>query len=296
MKKAFITGISGFVGPYLKKELENRGYKVFGTDISEGDIRDKKFVFNKIKEVNPDEIYHLAGFSSVGMSFKEPEKTFEINVEGTRNLLSACKKHAPASKILIVSSAEVYGKASIIPISESEPLKEGSPYSKSRIAQENLIKEFPELFIVISRSFNHTGPGQPLYFVLSDFCMQVAEIEKGTCKPRLFTGDLSVVRDFSDVRDVVKAYNVLLIKGIDKEAYNVGSGKGYSLKELLDKILSFTSKKIEIRKDPNKMRPIDIPELVADVSKIKKLGWYPAYSIDKTLEDLLNYWRNKPKL
>ncbi|MDD3861682.1 MAG: GDP-mannose 4,6-dehydratase [Candidatus Gracilibacteria bacterium] len=301
--KALITGSTGFVGPYLKKELESHGYEVFGLDRNNpeklesvfcGDICDVDFVESVVKQVMPDEIYHLAGFSSVKKSFDEPELTMKINVGGTKNLLEAVRKFCPESKVLIVSSADVYGKPNKIPINEYQDLVETSPYSISRIAQEKLIDEFKDLFIVVSRSFNHTGPGQPEIFVLPDFVKQVVEIEKGIKDSIIFTGNLDVVRDFSDVRDVVKAYYLLLQKGKKGEVYNVGSGKGYNLAELLNKIIDLSGIKIEVKQDPSKMRPIEIVELVADISKIvNDTRWEPDYSIDRTIEDLLNYWRLK---
>jgi GDP-4-dehydro-6-deoxy-D-mannose reductase len=301
--RALITGSTGFVGPYLKKELESHGYEVFGLDRDNpenlqsvfcGDIRDYGFVEGVLKDVLPDEIYHLAGFSSVKKSFEEPELTAEINVGGTRNVLETVRKFCPKSKILIVSSADVYGNPKKVPINENEETQETSPYSKSRIDQEKLVDEFKDLFIVVSRSFNHTGPGQPEIFVLPDFVKQIVEVEKGIKDPIIFTGDLNVIRDFSDVRDVVKAYYLLLQKGKKGEIYNVGSGNGYNLADLLNKIIVLVAIKIEVKRDPSKMRPVEIMELVADISKIvQDTGWKNSYSMDETMKDLLNYWRLK---
>lgn len=301
--KALITGSTGFVGPYLKKELESHGYEVFGLDrhnpenfknVFCGDICDSNFVNGVIKKILPDEIYHLAGFSSVKKSFEEPKLTMQINVDGTRNILEAIKKFCPKSKVLIVSSADVYGKPKKIPISEDQELTITSPYSESRILQEKLAREYSSLHIVISRSFPHTGPGQPEIFVLPDFVKQVVEIEKGIKDPVILTGNIDVVRDFSDVRDVSKAYHLLLQKGKKGEVYNVGSGKGYNLKELLAKLIDYAKIKIQIKQDPSKIRPVEIVELVADTSKIvKDTGWKSNYSIDRTIEDLLDYWRFK---
>lgn len=301
--KALITGSTGFVGPYLKRELEAHGYEVFGLDRNNpenlenifcGDICDADSVDSVIKEVVPDEVYHLAGFSSVKKSFEEPELTMNINFGGTKNLLEAVREFCPKSKVLIVGSADVYGKPQRIPINETEVTQETSPYSKSRIAQEKLVEEFKDLFIVVSRSFNHTGPGQSETFVLPDFVKQVVEIEKGMKDTVISTGNLNVIRDFSDVRDVVLAYYLLLQKGKKGEIYNVGSGKGYDLGELLSEIIAFSDMKIVVKQDPSKIRPIEIPQLVADISKIvEHTGWKPSYSIDRTLRDLLDYWRLK---
>lgn len=301
--KALITGSTGFVGPYLKKELESQGYEVFGLDRNNygnlqnvfcGDITNLAFVKEVLEKVKPDEIYHLAGFSSVKKSFEQPELAMKVNVDGTRNVLLAAREFCSEARILIVSSADVYGKPKKIPITEEEEVKETSPYSASRIAQEKLVEDFQDLHIVVSRSFNHTGPGQPEIFVLPDFTKQVVEIEKGIKDPVIFTGDLDVVRDFSDVRDVVKAYYLLLQKGAKMEIYNIGSGIGYSLSDLLAKIIDYSGLKITVKQDPEKIRSIEIHSLVSDISKIfKDTGWKPGYSIDKTLVDLLDYWRSK---
>jgi len=301
--KALITGSTGFVGPYLKKELESHGYEVFGLDRSNknnvsgvfcGDITDTNFVKETIKEIKPDEVYHLAGFSSVKKSFDEPELAMKVNVDGTKNILLAVREFCPKTKVLIISSSDVYGNPKKNPVNEEEEVKETSPYSESRIAQEKLVEDFKDLNVVISRSFNHTGPGQPEIFVLPDFVKQVVEIEKGLKAPVIYTGDLNVVRDFSDVRDVVRAYYLLLQKGAKGEVYNVGSGNGYKIKTLLDKALSFSKKSIDIKQDQNKTRSVEILNIVADISKLQKTtGWTPNYSIDKTISDLLNYERSK---
>lgn len=303
--KVLITGSTGFVGPYLKKELESHGYEIFGLDrhnpeniknVFCGDICDSEFVDSVVEKVSPGEVYHLAGFSSVKKSFEEPELAMRINVGGTENLLGAVSRLCPKSKILMVSSADVYGKPKKIPINENEEVKETSPYSRSRIAQEKLINRFKDLFIIVSRSFNHTGPGQSEIFVLPDFTKQVVEIEEGIKESIIYVGDLDVVRDFSDVRDIAHAYYLLLQKGKRGNIYNVGSGNGYNLHELLNRIINLSKIKIEIRKDPAKIRPIEIMELVADNSKLKNdTGWKPIYTMDKTIDDLLHYWRLKLK-
>jgi len=301
--KALITGLTGFVGPYLKEKLESQGYEVFGLDRTNpeniedvfcGDVCDPDFVDDVFAKVLPDEVYHLAGFSSVKKSFDEPALAMQINFGGTQNILESVRKHSPKAKILIVSSADVYGNPASLPISEDEPTKGTSPYSKSRIAQEGLVGDYDDLFVVVSRSFNHTGPGQAEAFVLSGFAKQIVEIEKGLKEPIIYTGDLDVVRDFSDVRDVVNAYYMLLQGGKSGEVYNVGSGVGFGLRDLLDKMIDRAGTGIEAKKDPSKVRPIEIMKLVADISKLKKeTGWGAGYSIDRTIDDLLNYWRNK---
>lgn len=275
-KKALITGINGFVGPYLKKELEHHDYEVFGIDLKGDDkkvfscdITDPDSVYNTISKVEPDFIFHLAGFSSVGKSFQQPELCKKINVDGTRNLLDAVVKAGlMRSRILIVSSAEVYGKAEKIPIDENHPLNPLSPYGKSRVEQEKVASGF-DLPIIIARSFNHTGPDQPDTFVIPSFRKQIKEANDGDT---IHVGNLEVVRDFSDVRDVVKAYRILLEKGKDKEIYNVGSGEEYKLKDILDRFIKQSGKNLKVEIDPKRYRKADIPVLVCDNSRLNKLG------------------------
>ena len=300
-----ITGSSGFVGPYLVEELLKNypncelfsfNMRAFGFEHEEfvGDICDVKIVDELVEKVRPDLVFHLAGFSSQAKSFDYPELVLDVNVGGTRNILEAVKKYSPDAKILIVSSAAVYGKPSKVYVDEGMDLQETSPYSKSRIEQEKLISLYPDLYIVVSRSFNHTGPGQIDEFVLSSFAKQVADIKLKKIDPVILVGNLEVVRDFSDVRDVVRAYRLLLEEGRAGEIYNVGSGQGYELKSLLDKLIDIAGVKVEVKVDEKMYRPLDVPKLIADISKIKQdTSWSPVYSIDKTLEDLLNYWQNK---
>lgn len=301
--KALITGISGFVGPYLKAQLVNNGIEIFGIDrnaenkeenIFKGDITDEKFVSEIIAKIKPDFIYHLAGFSSVRDSFNYPDLVFKINVEGTRNILNAMRKFIPNSKILVVSSAIVYGIPLETPILESEPTKEASPYANSRIETERmLVKEFSDLNWIVSRSFNHTGPGQSPEFVIADFCKQAVLIEKGEMEPVIHTGNLKVVRDFSDVRDIVSAYQALLDKGKTRNIYNVGSGKGYQISDLIKNIISCIKTPIRIQKDPKKMRKIDNPLLIANISKLTNdTRWANHYDIKDTIYNMVQYFRD----
>lgn len=274
MKKALITGINGFVGPYLRKELEANGYRVYGLDLhgTEGayacDITSFEQVFKVVDAVKPDFIFHLAGFSSVAKSFENPLLCFKINVEGTKNLLDAIVKVGLKPKILIVSSAEVYGVPKYLPIDEKHPLDPISPYGKSRVEQEKLALGY-DLHVVISRSFNHTGPGQPTTFVIPSFKKQVDEAKDGDT---IYVGNLDVVRDFSDVRDVVKAYRILLEKGKAKEIYNVGSGIGYRLRDILESLIKKSGKRLMVEIDPDKLRKNDIFKVVSDNKKINDLA------------------------
>ncbi|MFA6296297.1 MAG: GDP-mannose 4,6-dehydratase [Patescibacteria group bacterium] len=302
-KKALITGISGFVGPYLAKELLKYKYEVFGIDrtgtsnkelvtskILKCDLLDKKNVFQVINKIKPDFVFHLAGFSSVKDSWDKPELCRKINVEGTKNLLDAIVKLNINPKILVITSAEVYGKPKVLPLKESFELHPESPYAKSRVEQEKLLLNYKNLDWIVSRSFNHTGPGQQPIFVIPEFAKQLAEIKLKKSEPEIFVGNLDAKRDFSDVRDVVAAYRILLEKGKSHETYNVCSGKSYVIKSLLSKMIKMSGKKVKVVIDKNKFRPVDIMDLKGDNKKFRKLGFKFKYNIDKTLKDSLNWW------
>lgn len=304
--RALITGINGFVGGHLSKILLNKGFEVFGTDIKNScniqgitycsvDISDKEEVFNLIGKCRPDRIFHLAAVSSVQTCKDNPELTEKVNIGGTENIMSACIENNINPKILIASSGHVYGIPKNIPIDESHPVNPVNEYGKSKLEQENVALNFfrdYNLNIIISRSFNHIGPNQTTGFVCSDFAKQIVEIEKGIKKPEINVGDLSTERDFTDVRDIVKAYLLLLEKGKSGEIYNIGSGKGYTIKEILNKLVEKSKEKIEVIEDKALFRVSEIPTLVANNNKFIELtGWKPEIDIDTSLTDILNYWR-----
>jgi GDP-4-dehydro-6-deoxy-D-mannose reductase len=305
--KAFITGINGFVGKHLVNFLLSKEFEVFGIDISdnfEGDNRVKYYKANildldKLKqiidEIKPKHIFHLAGFSSVKKSFEQPELCKKINISGTKNLLDSILEANINPKILIISSADVYGIPKSVPIPETAELNPISPYGESRKEQEELCREYMEkLQIIISRSFPHIGPGQQPIFVASDFAKQIAEIEQGKKESIIKVGNLEAKRDFTDARDVVKAYFLVLEKGQPREIYNVCSGNTYLIKDILNILLSLAKVKITVEQDPTKMRPSDIPILQGDNSKfVNQTGWHPEIPIEKTLKDILDYWREK---
>ncbi len=275
MKKALITGISGFVGPYLKKELEANGYKVYGMDrhgsekhVLKCDITDYSSVYNIIKKTRPDYIFHLAGFSSVSKSFVEPELCHDINVNGTKNLLDAVVSHKLKPRILIVSSADIYGEPEYMPIDEKHPVRPVSPYGVSRAEQEKLALSY-DLPIIISRSFNHTGPGQSDRFVIPSMRKQIGDAKDGAS---IYVGNLECIRDFSDVRDVVRAYRILAEKGKPGEIYNVGSGKGINLRELLMRLIKDSGKDIKVVMEKKRLRKNDISRQVCDNRKASRLG------------------------
>ena len=274
-KKALITGINGFVGPYLKIELENNGYEVFGLDLKKGivgksfscDITRYESVFPIINEVRPEYVFHLAGFSSVAKSFKDPELCRKINVEGTRNLLESIKNVRIRPRVLIVSSSDVYGRTAVNPVYERQLVQPVSPYGESRVEQERLAAQY-DLPIIMARSFSHTGKGQSSVAVIPSFQKQIEEAPNNGI---IYVGNLNVVRDFSDVEDVVKAYRLLLEKGVAGEIYNVGSSIGYNLEEVLKKMVADSGKNLQIKIDTEKIRKNDIPVIIADTDKLYEI-------------------------
>lgn len=300
--KALITGIGGFVGPHLADNLLKNEYSVFGIDRKASevngckcfacDITDEKAVENIISEVKPDVIFHLAGQSSVEKSYKEPELTFKINVEGTNNIFAALINCNIKPKVLIISSADVYGAPESMPINEDAELSPKSPYARSRVEQEEISLRCNEEYgipIVVSRSFSHTGPGQQENFVCPNFAKQVVLVKRGK-QSVIKVGNIEVKRDFTDVRDMVEAYRILSEKGIPGEIYNAGSGKSVSLRHVLETLFTEAGVKPEIEQEPSRVRKNDAIEIQADISKLKALGWEPKIPFEQTLKDILDYW------
>ncbi len=314
--KILITGIAGFAGRYLFQELLANSPK--GTEISglgNEDLKTSDFEglsqyacldisnFDEFRgyliEQEPDEVYHLAAFSSVAESLKHPVETFEINQMGSLYLLeTAVNDLQNRPKILLISSADIYlshpdGK----PMKEDTPFNPLNPYAASKAAVDYLGDIYRKNFglnVIRVRAFNHIGPGQLPVFAMSDFARQIARIEKGRQEPVLSVGNLEARRDFTDVRDVVRAYRKLMENGSPDEPYNVCSGNELSIEFMLRILLKMTETEIEVIPDPGRMRKSDNPVLLGDNSKLKDCtGWAPKISIMKTLEDMLNYWRDK---
>ena len=307
--KALITGIDGFVGNYLTANLLNDGYEVYGTSIIPNykkenvkifnmDLLDKNRVLEIISKVKPDKIFHLAGQSAVGLSWKNPTLTFDVNVNGTINLLEVLRVKNINTKILIIGSSDQYGiiKEEDCPINENQEQNPQSPYGISKKTQEEIALLYSKVYnmnIIVARPFNHIGPGQNKNFVVPDFASKIIDIERGAV-PIIKVGNLDTYRDFTDVRDIVRAYVLLLEKGNIGEIYNIGSGKAIRVQEILDKLINLSRLPISVEIDPDKFRPIDVPLVLCDNSKINSdTGWEPQISIDKTLIETLEYWRNK---
>ena len=314
MKNALITGITGFVGSHLAELLLGTGvWEVYGTvrwrskreniehlsgiKLVECELRDLVSVEKTIFQVQPDYIFHLAAQSFVPTSWNAPSDTLSNNILGQLNILEAVRRAEIQPKILVACSSEEYGLVmpSETPITEDNPLRPLSPYGVSKVAQDLLGYQYFKSYgmqIVRTRAFNHTGPRRGHVFVCSDFAKQIVEIEKGLCPPVIFTGNLSAQRDFTDVRDMVKGYLMALDHGEPGEVYQLCSGKALAISELLSMLLSMTNVAIEIRQDPARLRPSDVPILLGSYAKFnKQTGWKPQIPLEQTMADLLNYWR-----
>jgi len=313
--RVLITGIAGFVGSHLADFLIQRRGEIYGTclpgepldnvthiknkiSLVECDVTDLDSLSKLVHRTKPEQIYHLAAFSSVGESFARPLDAVEVNVRGTLYLLEILRNIKKRIRLLVVSSADIYGKVEKkdLPIRETQSLNPLSPYGASKACADLSAYQYFQAFkvaVIRVRSFNHTGPRQRLGFVVPDFASQIAKIDQGRSKPVIKVGNLSAKRDLSDVRDVVRAYHLLMKKGRPGQAYNVCSGRTYRIETLLDTLLRFSSKKIKVTKR-NKGRPSEIPILLGDNSKIAKdVGWKPRISIHETLKDTLSFWKEK---
>jgi GDP-4-dehydro-6-deoxy-D-mannose reductase len=308
--KALIIGAAGFVGNYLISQLIQSGWNVIATkmhnetidyngiDIYDLDILDKEAVLTLLEKTSPDYIFHLAAQSSVALSWKNPQLTIDVNIKGSVNVLESIRLLPYNPRVLLIGSGEEYGtiKQSEIPIKEDTSLRPGNIYAATKTCQNMIGKIYADSYdlqIMMVRAFNHIGPKQSPMFVVSDFCKQVAEIEKGIREPIIHVGNLSVKRDFTDVRDVVRAYHLLIQKGEKGESYNVGSGKAIEIDIILQKILSLSTYKISVLTDDLKVRPSDTPIVEASITKLQNCtGWYASIPLDQTLSDTLEFWRS----
>ncbi|MBW2989443.1 GDP-mannose 4,6-dehydratase [Candidatus Woesearchaeota archaeon] len=316
MVKALITGITGFVGSHLAELLLSKGYEVWGIvrwrsttenirhissklKIIEADLNDSHSFYAAIQKIKPDEIYHLAAQSFVPTSWTAPADTMKTNAIGTINLFEAVRKAGIDPKIHVAGSSEEYGLVlpEETPIKETNPLRPLSPYGVSKIAQDMLSYQYFKSYglkTVLTRGFNHSGPRRGDVFVCSDFAKQIAGIEQRKKEPVIKVGNLEAKRDFTDVRDMVKGYYLALQEGKPGERYNICSGKAYSMQQVLDILLGLSEAKITVEKDPERVRPSDVPILLGDNSKFKEAtGWKPEISFEQTLKDLMAYWREK---
>jgi GDP-4-dehydro-6-deoxy-D-mannose reductase len=265
--------------------------------IFECDLRDSSSVKSVIDTISPDRIFHLAAQSFVPSSWTAPAESLSTNVIGQLHIFEACRDLDIKPWIQLACSSEEYGMVypDETPIKETNPLRPLSPYAVSKVGQDYLGYQYHMSYgmnIVRTRGFNHTGPRRGEVFVCSDFAKQIALIESGKNDPVMYVGNLEALRDFTDVRDMVRGYWLSLESCEPGEVYNICSGKAYSIQEVLDKLIEMTNVKIEVRQDPTRLRPSDVPILLGDNTKFRSVsGWEPMIPFEKTLEDILNFWR-----
>lgn len=302
--KALITGSQGFVGHYLRRELEENGYTVTGLDVQAGDntlqvdLLDSQQVCEAVQSVAPDIVIHLAGQANVGASWKIPQRTMEINVIGAVNLMEAVRAYDPKTPMVLVGSSDQYGNLGTAGADVAETLQTHpqTPYAVSKKAQEEMAKVYVRTYgmhICMTRSFNHGGAGQREGFMIPDFSAGIVRVERGQAQ-ELRVGNLSAKRDFTHVKDIVRAYRLLAEKGVPGEVYNVGSGNTYSAQEILDQLRAMAVCPVPVSTDPAKMRPSDTPVICCNHEKLTKdTGWEPVHSLQEILSDTLEYYRKK---
>jgi GDP-4-dehydro-6-deoxy-D-mannose reductase len=289
--RALVTGSNGFVGPWLLAHLRESGDEVLGLTETT-DITDPAALHDVLESAPFEAVYHLAAQSSVRLSWEDPMGTFVVNALGTLNLCSAAAKSGPRPRVLIISSAEVYGKvpAAALPVGEDQPLAPVTPYAASKASAEMIGLQAwlgRGLEVVRTRAFNHTGPGQGPGFVVPDLAGQVARAARGELD-RIATGNLEVRRDITDVRDVVRAYRLLMVHGEPGGAYNVCRGEAVLISDLLRRLMEIAGTDVPIWVDPARARPADVPEVSGDPRRTNALtGWQPAIPLDQTLADVL---------
>jgi len=314
--RVLITGISGFVGStlagYLLSDSFNQSLELHGIvhradsriqevrsrlHLHKGDLRNSSWVEQVVEAVKPQYVFHLAAWSDVRASWDQPWAAYELNISCQLNLLEAMRRHAPDARVLVVASSEVYGliEPDDIPVDEETPLRPNSPYGISKVAQDLMAQQYwfnYGLPTVRARSFNHIGPGQSDSFVASAFARQIAEIEGGLQEPVLKVGNLEAERDYTDVRDMVRAYWLALHHGDPGGVYNIGSGTSVAVQELLNVLLELSDVEIAVEQDPMRMRPSEVSRIVCNPDRFfKETGWVPRIPLRESLADVLKYWR-----
>lgn len=311
--RVFITGATGFVGSHLADYLVKEGHEVNGlirprsreefvnkeVDYHEGDIADASAMIHIIQKVKPDLVFHLAAQSYVPLSWVAPEATLSNNITGTLNILEAARKGSPNMIVQIAGSSEEYGfvRPEECPVTEHQPLRPFSPYGVSKVASDLLGQQYHKSYgikTVITRAFNHTGPRRGEIFICSKIAKRLVLCEKEKSPLTLRLGNTDAVRDFTDVRDIIKAYWLAANKCKYGEPYNIGSGVGHTIKKVVEMFGKMLGKEIRTEQNPDMMRPSDVPYLICNSTKFRNLtGWKPEIPFEQTLEDLLDYWREK---
>lgn len=313
--RALITGISGFVGSHLAEYLlAHTDWQISGTVYGRLDniahLRQRLALFPAelshldvvrfiVEEAQPDYLFHLAAQPIPSLSYHDPWFTLENNIRSQLNMLEAVAQLGLACRVLVVGSSEEYGAVSPadLPIDEETPLRPTSPYAVSKVTQDLLGLQYwlsRRVEAVRVRPFNHIGPRQRRGFVAPDFASQIAEIEAGLRPPVMAVGELNVARDFSDVRDIVAGYHLALTQGQAGEVYNLGAGQARSVQELLDTMIAFSSVPIEVTRDPDRVRTVETPRIVADCTRLRQqTGWTPGIPFHQSVADVLDYWRDQ---
>ncbi len=316
--RVLITGITGFAGSHLadyilaehpdiqvsgivrwRSRMENVLHIKDKVNLVEADLKDIVSLKKALAEEKPDRIFHLAAQSFVPTSWICPAETFAINSIGQINLFEAVLDLGLKPRIQIAGSSEEYGLVhpDEVPMKETNPLRPLSPYAVSKVGQDMLGFQYHKSYgmhIIRTRGFNHTGPRRGDVFICSNFAKQIVEIEKEKREPVMYVGNLEAKRDFTDVRDTVRAYWLSLEKGKAGDVYNIGTGRAYAMKEILDMLLSLSRTKVEVKIDPKRLRPSDVQILLSDSTKIRQLtGWEPKIELKQSLEDLLDFWRER---
>lgn len=310
--KALVIGGAGFVGNYLVNHLTNdcgwtvavttldgttNGYD--GISVYSLNILDKDSIIKLLLNIRPDCIFHLAAQSSVSLSWNNPSLTVDVNIKGSINLLEAVRELDYKPRVMLIGSGEEYGHIlpNETPIKENTKIRPGNIYAATKACQNMIGKIYSDAYqmdIIMIRAFNHIGPKQAPLFVVADFCKQVAEIEMNLREPIIMVGNLSAKRDFTDVRDVVRAYSLLIQKGTVGETYNVGSGTAIAIEEILKEILSHSNVDIKIKTDESKLRPVDVPIIEADIRKLQEsTNWKREIKLNQTIIECLKYWRDR---
>lgn len=313
MVRALITGITGFAGGHLAAHLLARGdVEVYGVAHDKGygldhlgrpvslviaDLRDPQVVQDVLLDVKPDHIYHLAAQAYVPTAWRAPWDTFENNVRPELNILQLMVHKGLQARLLVVASNEVYGAVSPgkHPVNENTLLEPNNPYGVSKVAQDLLARQYflsHGVDVIRARAFNHLGPRQSPQFVAANFARQIAEAEVGLREAVVCVGNLQAQRDFTDVVDVVRAYALLMEKGQSGEAYNIGSGRPRSVQSVLDNLIEMSTIEVRVERDPERMRPSDVPVIYGDITKLQTdTGWKPTISFEESLHRVLAYWR-----
>lgn len=310
MNRILLTGCSGFLASHLLKLLQREDRnKIFGitevpgfiypdVEVFQVDIRRRDDIAHVLDIIRPDVTFHLAAVANVGFAWKNPQLTYDVNFMGTSNLLEALQAAAPDSRLLLMSSAEVYQSGGETPIAEDGATVCQNPYALSKLAMEMLGDLYWRAFamkVCTIRAFNFTGPGQDSKFVASDFARQIAMIERGERPPVIRVGNLAAVRDFSDVRDVARYLRVIGEKCAGGEVFNLCSGRAYSIRQVLDILLAQARVPIRVEVDAGKFRPLDAPQTLGDCRLIRsRFDLRPEFALEKTLLDLLDFWRESP--